>query len=89
MNDATKAIWLEWRSPNVKRENKLYGETRYLNPNTARVFINNRKSRREISKTFWHEMFHVFCHFHGHSFTAQKEEDMARRLESIVWELIR
>jgi len=88
---AIKAIWIEWRRPTTKAEKSVFGLTTYTNENTARVFINTalNKSSRESVKTYWHELFHVFCNFHGRRLDAKREEDMARRLEAVIWELIR
>ena len=88
-----KSIWIEWRNPITKHEHKLCGQSVFTNPSTARVFINQKKNRvgSEEIKTFWHEMVHVFLHFHnvGKKLTLAQEEDLCRRIETIMWEVLR
>jgi predicted metalloprotease with PDZ domain len=90
-DETIKAVWLEWRCPRNKDEAGCFGETRYTNNNTARIFINTKrnKTNRDFVTTFWHEMFHTFCVFHKKKLSAKQEEDLAQRLEEIIWEVIR
>jgi hypothetical protein len=83
---STKAVWIEWRGPKTKNEAELWGETRFDNPHTARIFINTK--RGENPETFWHEMVHVFFHFHKHKVSPQKEEQLCRKLETIIMEVL-
>ena len=85
----TKAIWIEWRGPQNTEEKGIWGETDCNNENTARVFINRNKKNQEVKKTFWHEMFHVYCHFYGIKLNNIREENLARRVEEVVWGVIR
>lgn len=89
----TKAIWVEWRKPQTKEESRQYGSTTYQNENTARIFINTQKNKTASDgvQTFWHEIAHVFFHFHERKtkLTKDAEEDLCRRLERIIYEVLR
>ena len=86
-----KNIWIEWRPPQTDEERAVYGLTHEGFSNVAKIFINTARCKTNKDKvmTLWHELFHVFCHFHEHKLSKDREEDMCRRLESIIWEVIR
>lgn len=91
-SSTTKAIWIEWRNPRTKEEASLYGQTIFDNDSTARIFINSRKNATYLDavQTYWHELVHVFFHFHTHRtiVTDKKEESLCRTIERVLWEIL-
>lgn len=74
MKSIQKAVFIEWRRPNGKKERKYYGLTEYENEHVAKVFISTN-GRKHLVDTFFHEMAHVFFAFH------QKNKKMSNKRE--------
>jgi hypothetical protein len=84
-----KTISIKWRKPENKKERHCYGHTMTIGSN-AEIFINAKRCKgvREEVITFWHEMAHVFCHFHKHKLSKEQEEQLCERIGKVVWELL-
>lgn len=63
----TKVITLNYRRARTKEEKGDWAETTLDSPDLATVYINRDKNRtsKELADTFFHEMAHIFIHFHG------------------------
>lgn len=74
MKSIQKAVFIEWRHPQNKKEKDYFGLTEYENEHVAKVFISN-VGNKHLVDTFFHEMAHVFFAFH------QKNKKMSNKRE--------
>jgi hypothetical protein len=78
-----KYVHIDYRSPRNREEKRFFALTN-VKRDTADVFVNVRKNRKgeDLADTFFHEMAHVFCAFHGKAkqMSSATEERLARQI---------
>ena len=87
-----RTLVVEWRYPRTKEERGVFGQC-VSKDDTIKIFINTRKNRdEEYIKTFWHEICHAFYYIHCRAIkriSKSAEEKICRKVEDILWALVR